>query len=113
MGIAAYNRGNKLITRQIEADRRPVEFEKMDMLNALPKYPKAPTPFGPVIFVFSHGVWWAECPVTGFGYCYPALTNAVRSWNVTITEYNNGTWRAVPNPTETQTKIPHQGHITA
>ena len=98
MGVAAYQRGNALIRRQFDADERKAEFQMMDNLNALPKFPDAGTPFGVIHFVHSHGVWFAECPVTGFGYWYKTLREAVRRWRVTITEYRHGVWVAKPMP---------------
>lgn len=99
MGHAAYIRGSKLISRQFQADRHPVVFEVMGRLNAHPKNPKAQTPFGSILFVFSHGVWWAECPTTGFGYHYPTIKEAVQNWNVTIVEHRaeDCSWLAEPN----------------
>ena len=97
MGIAAYNRGTAAIRRQFESERRPVEFEIMDILNSLPKYPDAGNPFGPVQFVSGHGGVWAECPVTGFGFWYPSLHEAVKRWNVTINGFDSGKWLARPS----------------
>jgi hypothetical protein len=97
MGAAAYNRGSKVIARQCAA-RRAVEFEIMESLNAMPKNERAPKPFGPVHFVPGHGGIWAECPVTGFGYWYATLREAVRSFQVFVTGYDatTQTWRAEP-----------------
>jgi hypothetical protein len=75
MGIAAYHRGSLSIRRQIETALRPVEFELMEHLNALPKYADAGTPFDEIRFAYSHGAWWTECPQTGFGYHYKASLN--------------------------------------
>lgn len=96
MGAAAYHRGSKAISAQIDADIRPVEFEVMDILNDTPKYSDCGTPFGPIRFVAHHNAFWAECSVTGFGYPYPTLREAVKRWNVTITGYDNGVWLAEP-----------------
>lgn len=96
MGIAAYNRGSKLISDQIQNDARAVEFQMMDELNALPRSGDAQVAWGPLYFTFSHGVCWAECPVSGFGYAYPSLRKAIKAWRVTITEFNNGIWVGVP-----------------
>ena len=100
MGVAAYNRGSDLISRQLRADRREVAFEIMDRLNKLTKLSGAPKPFGPVTFVQSHGGWWISCPKTGFGYHYPSLTDAVQNWDVEITscviDSNGVTWEGVP-----------------
>ncbi len=92
MGAAAYNRGTKAIAMQIDAEARAPEFLLMDDLNALPKRADAVTPFGPVHFSVGHGGWWAECPITGFGYHYKTLRDAVRAWRVTITAYINNTF---------------------
>lgn len=96
MGVAAYNRGSALISRQIAAEARDPIFVKMDELNAMPKDVKAPKPFGPIQFVAGHGGWWAECPRTGFGYWFKTLRLAVRAFNVEITGYAHGVWSAVP-----------------
>lgn len=60
------------------AEKRPVEFEIMDHLNALAKFNDAGTPFGPVRFVEGNGGFWIECPKTGFGWWYTTLREAVR-----------------------------------
>ena len=96
MGIAAYNRGTAAIKRQIDSNKRPLEFEIMDILNSLPKYPDAGTPHGPIEFVSGHGGVYAECPVTGFGFWYATLHEAVKRWNVRINGYDMGKWLAVP-----------------
>lgn len=97
MGAAAENRFKRLVRRQADQAARLPEFEFMDDLNALPKYPDAGKPFGPINFVSGHGGWWAECPSTGFGYWYSTLREAVRRWRVTIMTYDAGTltWGAV------------------
>jgi hypothetical protein len=97
MGITAYNRGSAALSREIDADQRPVEFEIMDRLNALPKYPDAAKVFGPIQFVVDsqRGGFWAECPVTGFGFWYRTLSEAVRRWRVTIVAFDHGKWSAI------------------
>jgi len=97
MGIAAYNRGSAAISRQISAEARDPIYVMMDELNALPKAHKAPKPFGPVQFVSGHGGWWAECPITGFGYWFKTLRKAVRAFRVELRNYDNGVWLGVPN----------------
>lgn len=96
MGAAAYARGSAAISAQIARGDRPVEFVMMDELNALPKKDKAPTPFGEIRFVAGHGGFWAECPTTGFGYHYPTLREAVRSFRIEVYAYDNGAWLARP-----------------
>ena len=97
MGVAAYNRGTTALSRMIDGGRRPVEFEIMDRLNSLEKYPDAGRPFGTIQFLHdSRGFWVAECPITGFGFFYKTLTEAVRRWLVTITAFDNGKWLASP-----------------
>ena len=99
MGIAAYNRGSQAISARIDAEARPVEFEIMERLNALEKYPDAGKPFGPIQFSFDNnlGVWWAECPVTGFGFMYHDLHEAVKRWRVVIVAFDNNKWLAEVN----------------
>ena len=99
MGIAAYNRGTRAIQAQFDAEQRPPEFEMIEILNALPKYPDAGTPFGPTQFVHDwRGFWAHECPKTGYGWWYTNLHEAVKRWRVTITGYENGKWIAEPMP---------------
>lgn len=96
MGAAAYNRGSALLSHQIDAQARPVEFSIMDALNALTKRERALAPWGPIHFIAGHGGWWATCPVSGYGFLYDTLRDAVRAWRVTITGYDNGIWIAEP-----------------
>ena len=98
MGAAAYNRGTKALAAQIAAEDRPAEFALMDDLNAAPRSADAVAPLGPVDLVFSHGVWWAECPTTGRGYHYPTLRAAVAAWLIDVVEYDTtaATFRAIP-----------------
>lgn len=97
MGVAAYNRGSNLIAQHADDDKRPVEFEIMDQLNGLAKYPDAGRPFGPIHFVKGNCGFWAMCPVTGFGFWYRTLREAVCRWRVQITGYDNGAWIAERN----------------
>lgn len=96
MGIAAYNRGSKLISRQLAANVRPVEFEIMERLNAYPKHDHAPVPWGEIHFIAAHGGWWAECPIKGGGFWYRSLRDAVKSWRVEVYAYESGIWIARP-----------------
>jgi len=98
MGVAAYNRGSRLVREQIDRERRPVEFELMEELNAIQRHPKAKAPFAPIVFVPGNGGWWAQCPTTGFGYWYRTLREAVKWWKVDITGYDSRSqeWTAVP-----------------
>lgn len=94
MGIAAYNRGSRAIARDIASQSRPVEFEIMEWLNALPKYPDAGTPFTNVQFVSGNKGVWIICPRTGYGFWYRTLPEAIRRWKVRIVGYDYGTWHA-------------------
>ena len=98
MGIAAYNRGSEAIRNQLYGERRPIEFEIMDLLNALPKFPDAGRVFGPIEFTpdSQRNCVWAECPVTGFGFPYSTLHEAVKRWLIEIVGFDNGTWKAIP-----------------
>jgi hypothetical protein len=101
MGIAAYNRGTEALRREFDMERRAVEFEIMERLNALAKYTDAGKPCGPIQFVGdrTRGGFWAECPITGFGFWYRHLGEAVRRWRVTIVAFDHGCWKAVPTIT--------------
>ena len=96
MGVAAYQRGSASIRKQLEDEARAVEFVLMDRFNALPKHEDAGTPFGEIRFIGGHGGVWAECPVTGFGYWYRTLSEAVRRWRVELYGYQHGIWLARP-----------------
>lgn len=97
MGAAAYNRGTSAIIAMIDREARPLEFMMIEDLNALPKRQGAPVPFGPVHFETGPGGWWAVCPVTGFGYGYRTLRQAVAAWRVTITECRGGVFIGEPS----------------
>lgn len=96
MGIASYNRSSSRIRESIDADCRPVEFEIMERLNALPKYADAGKPFGQIQFESANGGFWAVCPKSGFGFFYRTLPEAVKRWAVEITSFDNGKWIAGP-----------------
>ena len=99
MGAAAEMRGNAAIIVGLRADARPAEFDFMDHLNSLKKYPDAGTPFASIKFVSDGQYWWALDQKKGWagrGYWYPSLREAVRRWNVNITGCANGEWLAAP-----------------
>lgn len=99
MGIAAYNRGTNRIRRQLDAEARPVEFDMMDALNRLAKFPDAGRPFGRIEFVRERGLVWAQCPIkraAGTAFAFSNLYDAVRSFQVEIVAYDNGAWIAKP-----------------
>lgn len=101
MGAAAYNRGSAVISRQIDAEARPVEFEIMERLNALPKFPDAGTPFGATRIIPGNGGFWhqdREKGDRGFGFWYPTLHELTRRWRVTIVAFEHGAWLAEPMP---------------
>ncbi len=95
MGVAAYNRGSNAISNQISAESRPVEFEIMERLNALPKYADAGKVFGVIQFESGNNGVWAVCPRTGFGFWYRTLPEAIRRWKVHIVAFDCGIWKAV------------------
>lgn len=84
MGAAAENRYRTVVRRQADAAAPSLNDLFIADLNALPKLSGAPAPFGDIVFVNSHGGWWAECPITGFGYFYKSLREAVSSFLVTV-----------------------------
>lgn len=98
MGIAAYNRGTQAIAEEISREARPVEFEIMERLNALPKYSDAGKPFDTIQFVSGNKGVWAVCPRTGFGFWYQTLPEAIKRWQVQIVGFDCGTWLAEPSP---------------
>lgn len=100
MGVAAYRRGSRVVTEQIERDRRPIAFDLMDSLNAVSRHPDTPAPWGAVNIVPGHGGFWVECPITGHGYHYPSLRKAVESWKIIVVSYDETTqtWGCIPAP---------------
>ena len=102
MGIAASRRGDALITRGIDAERRPVAWEIMDRLNAEPKYRDAGRMLSPadrlrITFDRHHRVWWLERegrPGLG-GFWYRSLSELVRRWQIDVTGWDHGDWLAV------------------
>ena len=104
MGVAAYNRGSALISRQIDRDQRPREFEFMDEFNAVPKRAGAGTPFGPVVIKTDQsGNWWILDPEKlfgGFGFVYPTMREIMARWRIVVTGYDSATdtWHAEPMP---------------
>jgi hypothetical protein len=101
MGIAAYNRGTAALSARIDAEARPVEFEIIERLNALPKFVDAGTPFSKIRFIASRNGFWAQDAVKGdygFGFWYATLPEAVQRWRVTIVAFEHGAWLAEPMP---------------
>ncbi len=103
MGAAAEHRGNRLISRQIEAEQRPVVFALMDELNAMPKYPDCGQVYAPVVIQYDsvHSCFWIMDAVKrerGWGWYYPSLRECLRRWAILLTEYNATTqiWTAIP-----------------
>jgi hypothetical protein len=84
MSAAAEHRYQAFAAREAEARTPPHNEMFLRDLNALPKLPDAAKPFGEVLFVHSHGGWFAECPTTGYGFWYRTLREAVRSWRVAV-----------------------------
>lgn len=100
MGVAAYNRGSMSIRKGIALDyNKPVEFEIMDRLNSLVKYPDCGRINENLIFSHDHrGLCWVNTQSNpdGFGYWYKSLNEAVKRWNVLIVEFDNGNWIGKP-----------------
>lgn len=98
MGIAQYNRGTAAISRSFDREARPVVFDIMDRLSALPKHADARAPFGPMVFTAGNGGFWAleSADSDSFGFWYPSLAEAVKSWRCVVTGYTNGFWTAIP-----------------
>ena len=100
MSKAAYERGSRAIAAQMRQNERPIEFEIMENMNAVPKKPGSMAPFGEVAIFAERGVFFIECPITGRSFWYPTMTKLMASWRVAVTEYNAITKRftAVPLP---------------
>ena len=102
MSIRAYRRGNEAISRALAPTQGERELAHLRGLDATPRHPKAPVPWGPIHFVAGHGGWWASCPTTGKGYWYKTLRRAIAEWRVSLTEvrmiHGEVVYVAVPNP---------------
>lgn len=84
MGAAAEHRYQAFAAREADAVSPDHNAAFIRDLNALPKHNGARPPFGDIVFVQSHGGWFAECPTTGYGYWYRTLREAVCSWRVAV-----------------------------
>ena len=90
MGIAAYNRGSRAITAQIDAAQPDWLRIMVDGLNNLP-CPDASVPFYTeegLTLSPGHGGWWLTCNVTGFGYWAETPWKLMRAWSVRIVRAN-------------------------
>lgn len=56
----------------------------VEILNAIPKAPKAPKPFGEIHFAMGNKGWWALDPKKESGFHYETLQEAVAAWDVTV-----------------------------
>lgn len=108
MGIAAYNRGSKIISDQISRDFpiRDAAFASMDRINAMPKvsickddiYSSSHKKRYPLLdkYAIQHdearGVWWLMNPDDmheGYSLAYPSLEDVIRYWDgLFLTGYN-------------------------
>lgn len=99
MGVAAYNRGSALISRQLSEDPRVSAMRSLvDSLNAVAKREGAQRPWGPARLERGHGGWWLACPKTGFGYWYRTLRAAMREWNIYVAEVDGRGFTCLPMP---------------
>ena len=100
MGHAAYMRGSAAISADLDRafPRRPVAFEVMDRLNAIPKNEDAATPFGAANIETDHHGVWLVCPTTGFGYVYKDMREIMRRWRIALVGYDAtaNVWSAIP-----------------
>lgn len=95
MGVKSEHRYQAFARRQADSQQPDYVFEIMNNLNAVPKHPNAIRPWGSLHFSIGHGGYWASCPVTGFGYWYPTLRDAVSHYLVSIVEYDGKRWLGV------------------
>jgi len=85
MGIAAYNRGSEVISRELgETDLNGLFMRD---LNALEKYPDAGTPPNGKLLIVPFGGGWSIGPADPgrFSYFYRSIRELVRRWKVEIT----------------------------
>lgn len=84
MSAASENRYRRFVRRQADAAMPSHNDQFIADLNASPKDAGAVRPFDRIVFVRSHGGWFAECQTTGFGYWYKTIRQAVAAWRVVV-----------------------------
>lgn len=96
MGYASYNRGSKVISNQIDAEKRNYLFDVMDSLNSTKKIETArerfgikvnfPQPFKTGKISFGNNGWWFEdaSKIGGFGYHYNTVREVLANWDIMI-----------------------------
>jgi len=84
MGAASENRYAAFAARQATCNNPTLTELFVRDLNLVPKDKRAMVPFGDILFVASHGGWFAECPVTGYGFWYKTVREAVSAWHVAV-----------------------------
>jgi hypothetical protein len=99
MGAAQEQRAAALFRRQGAAQDRPVAFEIMERLNALPTYADAGTPLTRVAIQHLGGHWHILDPLKrwrGWSWWYPTFEELMRRWHITLVEYHqdSATWYA-------------------
>lgn len=97
MGVAAYNRASKVVSKRIDDAFGVTSSDDLFIrdLNNLPKKACAQRPFSDAIIVQSHGGWFIECPTTGYGFFYKSIRDLVTSWLVRLA-VDNGKLVAFP-----------------
>jgi hypothetical protein len=104
MSIKAYNRGSQAIANQMRQNDRPVEFEIMDNLNAIPKRNDARWIMQTAKIIRGNSGFWitGSSPVS-FGFWHKRLRDLMASWRITVTGYDATKQEWTVEPTEPTT----------
>jgi hypothetical protein len=89
MGIAQYNRGTSLISRQFAAEHDPASRMVADLEACADEH--SSTPFGNVLVVRGNDGWWALDPIkkeAGRGFWFKRLRHVFERFRLRVIKYD-------------------------
>lgn len=89
MGIAAYNRGTSLVSRQFAAEFDPASRMVADLEACADE--QSSTPFGNVLIRRGNGGWWALDPIKqerGGGFWFKRLRHVFKRFRLRVVKYD-------------------------
>jgi len=98
MGIAHYNRGTALISRQFAAENHPDSRMVADLEACADD--NSTVLFADVLISRGNGGWWAEDPVKRSGFWFPQLRMIFKRWSLRVIRYDAAKFEflCAPNP---------------
>ena len=98
MGIAQYNRGTALISRQFSAEHHPDSRMVADLEACADE--SSSVPFGNVLISRGNGGWWAEDPDKRSGFWFPQLRMVFKRFRLRVLRYDATKFEflCAPNP---------------